>query len=307
MCDVRQPLAPGSLRALLHSLSDPSVGCVSGSLVLAGNTGAGAYWRYEQLIRRSEARIGSMVGVSGSIYARTASGHARASARCPARRHVRTAEDGALRRESGSSWRRQPRSTTTHATTSTSSRARSGRWPATTSSSQRCRACSCPWMNPMWFQMTSHKLLRLVCPWALIALFCSSEVLAFHSELSARRSLLLADALLRTGGVLRAGGLGSRAGRSGALARTFVVLNAAAVVGLVAVPSRHASRHVVAGGQLGRSLHGHGLREIARTVHVAAAKDGDVIREELERDGVEDGREARVHGREADHRARDRV
>jgi len=47
MCDVRQPLAQQSLRALLRSLSDPTVGCVSGSLVLAGNTGASAYWRYE--------------------------------------------------------------------------------------------------------------------------------------------------------------------------------------------------------------------------------------------------------------------
>ena len=69
MTDVRQAVHPRALRAMLGVLSDPTVGCVSGSLVLAGNTGASAYWRYERLIRGFEARIGAMVGVSGSLYA----------------------------------------------------------------------------------------------------------------------------------------------------------------------------------------------------------------------------------------------
>jgi cellulose synthase/poly-beta-1,6-N-acetylglucosamine synthase-like glycosyltransferase len=51
LCDVRQVIGQDALRALLRPLSDPSVGCVSGCLVLAGDTGAGVYWRYERLIR----------------------------------------------------------------------------------------------------------------------------------------------------------------------------------------------------------------------------------------------------------------
>src|SRR4051812_30699050 len=42
LTDVRQTLAPGALRALLEPLSDPEIGCVSGSLVLRGETGPGA-------------------------------------------------------------------------------------------------------------------------------------------------------------------------------------------------------------------------------------------------------------------------
>ena len=53
MTDVRQPLAPGALKALLRSLADPRVGCVSGSLVLQGGTGPSAYWRYESSFARS--------------------------------------------------------------------------------------------------------------------------------------------------------------------------------------------------------------------------------------------------------------
>jgi hypothetical protein len=65
-----------------------------------------------------------------------------------------------------------------------------------------------------------------------MALFYPSEVLAFHSDLtmmevSSWRSLFFAQAAFYV-----LAGLGSRAGRIGVLARTFVILNAAAVVGL---------------------------------------------------------------------------
>src|SRR4029078_3286978 len=69
MTDVRQPLAPHTLRALVEPLADPRIGCVSGNLVMSGSNGPAAYWRYEKLIRRVEGQLGAMVGVSGSIYA----------------------------------------------------------------------------------------------------------------------------------------------------------------------------------------------------------------------------------------------
>src|SRR6185503_16740990 len=68
MSDVRQPFDRSAVRELVSRLSDPNVGCVSGNLELTGQSGAGAYWRYEKLIRSSESALGRMVGVSGSIY-----------------------------------------------------------------------------------------------------------------------------------------------------------------------------------------------------------------------------------------------
>src|SRR5262245_12707511 len=54
MTDVRQRLAPNALRALVAPLADPRIGCVSGNLILSGESAAGAYWRYERFIRGSE-------------------------------------------------------------------------------------------------------------------------------------------------------------------------------------------------------------------------------------------------------------
>ena len=72
--DVRQPLAPDALLSLLSCFGDPSVGVVSGELILpAGNTreqaAIGLYWRYEKWIRRRLSSIDSILGATGAIYA----------------------------------------------------------------------------------------------------------------------------------------------------------------------------------------------------------------------------------------------
>lgn len=75
MTDVRQPLDPGAVRALVANLADPQVGVVSGKLVRQGGEAGGyaqgldAYLRYEQALRRLESRGGSLVGVTGALYA----------------------------------------------------------------------------------------------------------------------------------------------------------------------------------------------------------------------------------------------
>ncbi len=72
-CDVRQRLDRGAARALAAILADPEVGAVSGELLLQARSGYGrgvdAYWRYEKLIRRLESASGSIVGVTGALYA----------------------------------------------------------------------------------------------------------------------------------------------------------------------------------------------------------------------------------------------
>src|SRR6185436_18945790 len=88
-----------------------------------------------------------------------------------------------------------------------------------------------PFWNPTWFELVSHKLLRLVCPWALLALFAVSALGIFFPSGSAEQRLL-GGLLFTQLGFYGLAVLGARAGRLGALARTFVVLNAAALAGL---------------------------------------------------------------------------
>jgi hypothetical protein len=94
-----------------------------------------------------------------------------------------------------------------------------------------------PWLlvpgkNPVWFQFVSHKLLRLFCPWALAVLFGSSLFLSVTPAIADwERAFWQVLAVAQLLFYLLAA-LGARAGRLGKLARTFVVLNLAAVVGL---------------------------------------------------------------------------
>lgn len=63
------------LRALLPSFSDQTVGCVAGKLVYVDESGSAigkgsrSYWDYETLLKESESRTGSLIGVSGCLYA----------------------------------------------------------------------------------------------------------------------------------------------------------------------------------------------------------------------------------------------
>jgi biofilm PGA synthesis N-glycosyltransferase PgaC len=72
--DVRQRLAPDSLRHLVACFADPKVGVVSGELViLEGETleesSVGLYWKYEKWIRKGQSAMDSILGATGAIYA----------------------------------------------------------------------------------------------------------------------------------------------------------------------------------------------------------------------------------------------
>ncbi len=74
LTDVRQPIDPGSLRALVECFADPAVGAVSGELIIRdGHTleesSAGLYWKYEKWLRKRLAVIDSVLGATGCIYA----------------------------------------------------------------------------------------------------------------------------------------------------------------------------------------------------------------------------------------------
>ncbi len=76
LADARQQFATDAVRALVAAFADPTVGVVSGELILTRGAdtsevgeGVGVYWRYEKLIRWSESRAGSTVRATGAIYA----------------------------------------------------------------------------------------------------------------------------------------------------------------------------------------------------------------------------------------------
>lgn len=74
LTDVRQTLAPDSLGLLTACFADPSVGVVSGELIIRNaDTQAGAdiglYWRIESRIRDRLGAIDSIFGATGPFYA----------------------------------------------------------------------------------------------------------------------------------------------------------------------------------------------------------------------------------------------
>jgi len=231
LTDVRQPLSPSSVRALVAPLSDATVGCVSGNLVLSGFTGAGVYWRYERFIRDSEGKLGSMVGVSGAVYA--------------------------LRREDLSELPSDVilddmfvplRLELAGKKVVFTSEARAydeafdderefGRKVRTLAGNYQLVAMMPRLLLPftrVWLPLLSHKLLRLVCPWALTALLLVSIVIAVSPPPDVGSVERLAWRALAVGQLLfyLLAAFGAAAGRLGSVARTFVVLNAAAVAGL---------------------------------------------------------------------------
>ena len=62
-------LEPGSLGALAGHFADPAVGCVSGEDAIEGSGGEGLYGRLELWLRREEAKLHSIAGASGCLYA----------------------------------------------------------------------------------------------------------------------------------------------------------------------------------------------------------------------------------------------
>lgn len=72
--DVRQALAPESLRLLVENFADPEVGAASGELVFRRDNSeetadAGLYWKYEVWIRLRLSALDSIFGATGAYYA----------------------------------------------------------------------------------------------------------------------------------------------------------------------------------------------------------------------------------------------
>jgi cellulose synthase/poly-beta-1,6-N-acetylglucosamine synthase-like glycosyltransferase len=230
--DARQKIEPGALRILLENFADPEVGCVSGELMLgdpgAGETGQGMglYWRIEKSIRELEAASGSVVGATGALYA--------------VRRGLLSGlPEGTILDDVYIPLQvvRQGRRVVFEP------RARAWDSPDLGGGlefARKVRTLSgnyqlvqlMPWVlslqNPVLLRFVSHKLLRLVVPFALAAMLISSLWLrapvyrmALVLQLAFYGLALLALARLLKAGIL---------GRAADVAATFVLLNTAAVI-----------------------------------------------------------------------------
>jgi cellulose synthase/poly-beta-1,6-N-acetylglucosamine synthase-like glycosyltransferase len=230
LTDIRQVLSTNAVRELVSHLADERVGCVSGNLELVGGTGAGAYWRYENFIRSCEARYRGMVGVTGPLYAMRASDLPEVPRDVilddmwiPLRLRLRGkrllfAKDAVALDDAFEDDREKGRKVRTLA----------GNFQLF---SMVPKLLS-PFANPSFFETVSHKALRLAGP-VLMAGALGGTLLGLGTTKSRTERKVLRVLLVGQGlfGLLALAG--KRAGKMGQLARTFVVLNSAAVEGFV--------------------------------------------------------------------------
>ncbi|HVR03309.1 MAG TPA: glycosyltransferase [Polyangia bacterium] len=226
--DARQPLSRGSVRALARALGDPQVGCATGNLVLAGGAPSGVYWKYEHWIRRQESRFRGVVGMTGAIAMMRRAEldplpedlilddvwiPARLGLRGERVALVADAEAYDTAFEDEQEFRRKVRTL-------------AGNYQLFA----LVPALLSPFANPFWFELVSHKVLRLVAPWLMLVLAATSTAAAVAGGgfRGLPAALVVAQAAF-----YGAAAAGRRAGRLAGVARTFVVLNLAAVVGLV--------------------------------------------------------------------------
>jgi cellulose synthase/poly-beta-1,6-N-acetylglucosamine synthase-like glycosyltransferase len=178
--DMRQTWAPNALAALLENFGDPTIGAVSGDLIITSGAGVlagvGLYWRFEKWLRRRESLVFSMVGVTGAISAvrrelfrPIPAGMILDDVYWP----LRVAMQGyrVVHDVRAQAFDRMPPRTKDEFGRKV--RTLTGNFQLIAS----LPATLLPWRNPIWVQFVSHKLLRLLVPWSLLGMLGLSVVL----------------------------------------------------------------------------------------------------------------------------------
>jgi biofilm PGA synthesis N-glycosyltransferase PgaC len=228
--DVRQVVHADAVSELVSCFADTAVGAASGELLIEAAKGeafsdaVGIYWKIEKIIRKLESETGSVVGVTGAIYA--------------------------MRREL---YTEIPRGTILDDVFVPMHVIRKGRRVVFQSSaiardrifsekgkefSRKVRTLTgnyqllrlSPWLltpgNPVLFRFISHKLLRLLVPLLMVLMLVAC---AFTGGTFYRAALLL-QILLYALAAFGAMSPDSKRFKPIAVANTFVTLNAAAAL-----------------------------------------------------------------------------
>lgn len=179
--DVRQVFEPDAIRQLIKPFADSGVVGVSGSLeIKAASDGAGqgidVYWKLEKFIRLAEARLDSCIGCTGAIYAlRTTSFRA-----LPADTllddvvvpMLAMLEGGRILFEP-TAVAYDPQALTTDNEKRRKKRTLAGNFQMLF----RYPGWLLPFRNRLWWQLISHKYLRLMVPFLLMLCFVSNAML----------------------------------------------------------------------------------------------------------------------------------
>ena len=233
--DARQSFSTTAVRELVANFSDPSVGAVSGELILESTTagptaeGVGLYWTIEKWIRQKEASIDSIVGATGAIYAirrhlfeALPPGTILDDLLTPMRivmRGFRIVFEGRalafdrVSHDYSSEFKRKVRTL-------------AGNYQAIS----LCPGLIKPWTNRLYLQFMSHKVCRLMAPGALVGLLVTNlaHLGGWYTVFMVVQTACYAMALAGWG----LSRMGVRERLTGA-AFTFCLLNYAAVMGAI--------------------------------------------------------------------------
>ncbi|WP_353073466.1 glycosyltransferase family 2 protein [Tunturiibacter gelidoferens] len=178
--DARQTVDEDAVSELVACFDDPTIGAVSGELLLetpagdASEEGLGIYWKIEKAVRKLESASGSVVGVTGAIYA--------------IRRELYTEippgtilDDVFVPMNVARKGKRivfQPSAIARDRIFSKKGKEFSRKVRTLTGNYQLLRLA--PWLlspsNPLLFRFVSHKLLRLLVPFLMILMLVSSAL-----------------------------------------------------------------------------------------------------------------------------------
>lgn len=228
--DVRQTVDANAISELVACFADPDVGAVSGELLLetapgiSSESALGIYWKIEKTVRKLESASGSVVGVTGAIYAIRRELYAEIP-------QGTILDDVFVPMNVARMGKRvifQPSAIARDRVFSETGREFSRKVRTLTGNYQLLRLA--PWLlspaNPLLFRFISHKLLRLAVPLLLVLMLLASA-LAHGPAYRAAFWLQIGFYVLATIGALIPS---AQKFKPAAIAGTFVMLNVAAAV-----------------------------------------------------------------------------
>jgi len=231
--DARQRVSANAIKVLAERLMTTDVGAVSGELSLADEGGVesanvGLYWRYEKWIRLNESKLYSTTGATGALYAIRKSDYkphkadvllddfdTPVSILAQGKRTVfepdarvfdkaETSASGEFRRKS---------------------RTLAGNFQSFT----RHRWLFNPTKNPVFLQFLSHKVFRLIVPYAMFVAFVASMI---GTGLFLKLMFAL-QVLFYAVGLANMAGIKALDNKLFNFIKVFLQLNAAAVAGAI--------------------------------------------------------------------------